>query len=230
MAQQKFYTSNILVVQDLETIDDKFAEFLASLVSKSRQHKSSQHKIQWLGDLQESFGIEEVRLLQEQLAYGKPVTEEWWYLIRNGDNLSIPSQNALLKILEEPPAQTHLCIVTTKPELLLPTIISRCITVNLFSTSEEQKETASQNQLKQIQNSSIAELIDLASQLKIRDDVQVLFSNLQNQIYQQLKTSPNQPNLLKALKHIQTALELLQTNVNLRILTEQTLIKIKQNV
>jgi DNA polymerase-3 subunit delta' len=36
------------------------------------------------------------------------------------------SQNAMLKTLEEPPANTYLFLTTCKPELILPTIYSRC--------------------------------------------------------------------------------------------------------
>ena len=36
------------------------------------------------------------------------------------------SQNSLLKLLEEPPEGFFLCLVTSRPEALLPTIISRC--------------------------------------------------------------------------------------------------------
>ena len=48
------------------------------------------------------------------------------YIIPRGQDLAIPGQNALLKILEEPPAYGVFIILTTNPEKLLPTVRSRC--------------------------------------------------------------------------------------------------------
>ena len=47
-------------------------------------------------------------------------------VIQQADKMSIPASQALLKILEEPPVDKHLLLVTTKCALLLPTIRSRC--------------------------------------------------------------------------------------------------------
>ena len=42
------------------------------------------------------------------------------------------AENAFLKTLEEPPDRTLLMLLTTKPQRLLPTILSRCVQVNLL--------------------------------------------------------------------------------------------------
>ncbi len=42
------------------------------------------------------------------------------------DAMTMESSNALLKMLEEPPANTLFLLTTTHPDALLPTIISRC--------------------------------------------------------------------------------------------------------
>lgn len=47
-------------------------------------------------------------------------------LVNEADRLSIPASQALLKILEEPPADKYLLLVSTHSELLSPTIRSRC--------------------------------------------------------------------------------------------------------
>lgn len=48
------------------------------------------------------------------------------FLIENADKLNDASSNALLKTLEEPPATSHLILITSRPATLLPTIRSRC--------------------------------------------------------------------------------------------------------
>ncbi len=48
------------------------------------------------------------------------------------------AQNALLKLLEEPPPQTILLLCADRPDNLLPTIVSRCQQVPLWPVPEEQ--------------------------------------------------------------------------------------------
>lgn len=48
------------------------------------------------------------------------------YLFPRGQDMAEPSQNALLKILEEPPAYGVFILLTENPEKLLPTVRSRC--------------------------------------------------------------------------------------------------------
>ena len=43
------------------------------------------------------------------------------------DRMNIPAANVFLKTLEEPPANTTLLLITTRPYALLPTIRSRCL-------------------------------------------------------------------------------------------------------
>lgn len=48
------------------------------------------------------------------------------YLFPRGQDMGIPGQNALLKILEEPPSYGVFLLITDNPERLLPTVRSRC--------------------------------------------------------------------------------------------------------
>jgi DNA polymerase-3 subunit delta' len=48
----------------------------------------------------------------------------------------IPSQNALLKVLEEPPSYGVFILLTDNPEKLLPTVRSRCVELALQPLSE----------------------------------------------------------------------------------------------
>jgi DNA polymerase-3 subunit delta' len=51
------------------------------------------------------------------------------FLIEEADKLNEASSNALLKTLEEPPATSHLILLTSRPATLLPTVRSRCQTI-----------------------------------------------------------------------------------------------------
>lgn len=47
-------------------------------------------------------------------------------LIHPADAMNLPAANALLKTLEEPPGKTLFILVTSRPNQLLPTVVSRC--------------------------------------------------------------------------------------------------------
>lgn len=73
-----------------------------------------------------NIGISEVRNLISWLAI-KPAREKTKQaIIYRAEKLTEEAQNALLKTLEEPPLKTAIVLVTTKADLLLPTVVSRC--------------------------------------------------------------------------------------------------------
>lgn len=53
------------------------------------------------------------------------------YIIDEAEKMNVQAQNALLKTIEEPPAYAVILLLTTNAEAFLPTINSRCVTLNL---------------------------------------------------------------------------------------------------
>lgn len=53
------------------------------------------------------------------------------YIINEAEKMNPQAQNALLKTLEEPPAYAVILILTTNLDALLPTILSRCVVLNM---------------------------------------------------------------------------------------------------
>ena len=49
------------------------------------------------------------------------------YIISPADLMNTPAQNALLKLLEDPPAHVVIILKTASPRALLPTVRSRCV-------------------------------------------------------------------------------------------------------
>ena len=58
------------------------------------------------------------------------------FVIDQAESMNAAAQNALLKTLEEPPVGTYLVLVSSQPEGFLPTIRSRCHTVEFCALSE----------------------------------------------------------------------------------------------
>lgn len=53
------------------------------------------------------------------------------YIINEGEKMTPQAQNALLKTLEEPPEYAVILILTTNVDALLPTVLSRCVVLNM---------------------------------------------------------------------------------------------------
>lgn len=59
------------------------------------------------------------------------------YLFPRAQDMGIPGQNALLKVLEEPPAYGVFLLLTDNPQRLLTTVRSRCVELPLSPLPEE---------------------------------------------------------------------------------------------
>lgn len=53
------------------------------------------------------------------------------YIMNEGEKMTVQAQNALLKTLEEPPEYAVILILTANVEAMLPTILSRCVVLNM---------------------------------------------------------------------------------------------------
>lgn len=59
------------------------------------------------------------------------------YMFPRAQDMGIPGQNALLKVLEEPPAYGVFILLTDNPQKLLPTVRSRCTELQLHALPEK---------------------------------------------------------------------------------------------
>lgn len=83
------------------------------------------------------IGVDQVRDVQREAALA-PFEGECKVVIFDGaELLSEEASNSLLKTLEEPPPGVYLLLLTSKPEALLPTVVSRCQAVDLKPVSPD---------------------------------------------------------------------------------------------
>jgi DNA polymerase-3 subunit delta' len=73
-----------------------------------------------------SIKIEQVRDLIDRAAYRPFEGRRRVVVIDEADALVAAAQNALLKTLEEPPPSSVFFLITSRPDVLLPTVLSRC--------------------------------------------------------------------------------------------------------
>ncbi|MGA2967917.1 MAG: hypothetical protein ABSD69_01990 [Candidatus Levyibacteriota bacterium] len=90
-------------------------------------------------------GIGDIRKLQEKL-FLKPLESEAKAVILEAFfGMTPDSQNAFLKVLEEPPADTIIMILATSLDFVLPTVLSRCKLINLEQVKKLSDEEVTEN-------------------------------------------------------------------------------------
>ncbi len=88
--------------------------------------------------LRTEISVEDVRAVGQFLRHTAAMGGWRTVIVDSADAMNPNAQNALLKILEEPPPRTLLLLVCHAPSRLLPTVRSRCRTLHLRSLAEDQ--------------------------------------------------------------------------------------------
>ncbi len=85
-----------------------------------------------------SIGVDEIR---EQLVNDvqiRPYNGKYKvYIVPDAEKLTVQAQNAMLKTIEEPPAYAVILLLTTNASAFLPTILSRCVMLNMKPVSDQ---------------------------------------------------------------------------------------------
>tara|TARA_R110002096_G_scaffold147671_16_gene307695 strand:- start:30661 stop:31629 length:969 start_codon:yes stop_codon:yes gene_type:complete len=107
-----------MVGHEATTLDDAAGDFVQIVrpESKSRRIK-----------------VDAMRALEKRMHLAAPRAETKVGIILDAERLMPEAANAFLKTLEEPPPQSLLLLVSSQPEQLLETILSRCIKIPLHS-------------------------------------------------------------------------------------------------
>ena len=194
--------------------------FDITIISKETDTKTSS----------QSIGIETIKLIQKKL-YFKPIkSKDKLVVIEEAQLLTIEAQNALLKVLEEPPAHTFILLETDSQEALLPTILSRC---QIFTLVEAQKKLSEktveelQQFIQTLPELSIGQRLKQAELLaKDKEKALSWIENLIVVMREDLLQS-YELNKAQAIRKLQALYTLLKTtNVNPRFAIEQTLLSL----
>lgn len=85
-----------------------------------------------------SIGIHDVREQINGSIGIKPYISDYKiYIVDEAEKMTAEAQNALLKTIEEPPAYAVIFLLTTNLGKLLPTILSRCVVLNIQPVKDE---------------------------------------------------------------------------------------------
>jgi DNA polymerase III delta prime subunit len=174
-----------------------------------------------------SIGIEGVRKLRERLSLKPHSSSHHLVLFSEAQALTVEAQNALLKILEEPPAPTVFFLATFDERLLLPTIASRCQPIRLSwgkgTWQEEGIEVV--DRLLAIREQPLKEQFTLAETLArdshLEDILDAWMLALRGQLHTgSQKVAADLKAIFKAKEHLQT------TQANRRLILENLFLEL----
>lgn len=125
----------LLTGADLPVLEDAFHRLAAVLLGSSDRNHPDLHTVR-PESKSRRIVIDQIREMEKELqlkshGQGRKVAG-----ILAADRMCLPpanAANAFLKTLEEPPAQCVIFLATDRPEQLLPTIQSRCLTLHIES-------------------------------------------------------------------------------------------------
>lgn len=181
----------------------------------------------------QSISIDDVKHMQKKI-FLKPIKSKTKAVILEDSHLLTPeAQNALLKVLEEPPEHTIIMLGANTREALLPTILSRC---QIISLEEELLTLSSEERATYIEfintfpNLSLGEKLKKAELLAKDKDKALAWVEkgilvLRERLLKKINLGSKAPVELALLTAFQKLYTLLKTtNVNPRFAIETTLI------
>lgn len=85
-----------------------------------------------------TISVDDIRLQVNNDVAIKPYSSPYKiYIVNEAEKMTQQAQNAILKTLEEPPEYAVILLLTTNVNALLPTILSRCVVLNMKPVADE---------------------------------------------------------------------------------------------
>jgi DNA polymerase-3 subunit delta' len=171
--------------------------------------------------------VDAIRSLEKEANFRPYEAKARFFIIDDADKMNDAASNALLKTLEEPAPTTYLFLITSRPDALLQTILSRCQTLRfapipaddienyLLETGKYAGDDA--ELLARLSNGSIGRALEM-DLVKYREQREAMIKVLQSLLIQEnravlLKTA-EEINDAKNKEHYEQFLDILQTLVH----------------
>ena len=117
-----FPTPNLNISPEREIKDKALAEEYEAYLENRRQHPW--REFHFAGNTE--IRLDMIRMLQHHIIRTPTEGRFKFYIIEDAETMGVQAANAFLKTLEEPPGDTRIVLTTTRPHLMLQTILSRC--------------------------------------------------------------------------------------------------------
>ena len=160
---------------------------------------------------EKSIKIESIRQLQQQLGTQPLTSKGRLVIISPAERITKPAQQALLKLVEEPPANTQIVLVTNSRQGVLPTIQSRCVITVIPADGEAQSDHPSLvAQIAQLD--TVRQKVEFIQSLPSKREE--LLEILLEEVRRPLPQTEDLEKMLNLKKKLIVTLEALQGNVN----------------
>lgn len=131
-----------------------------------------------------SIKINQIRIMQEQIAEKPIISNRKVYIIDDSDLMTVEAQNCLLKTLEEPPEYAVIILVLSNENKLLNTIKSRCTKIVFHKLNNEQllqyakqNNISVNNDLLDTCEGSISNLLKLQSNVDLYSSLDLIIND-----------------------------------------------------
>jgi len=122
------------------------------------------------------YTLDDLEPLFTTLSFSLQNEQRFFFIIQKADCLTQTCANALLKSMEEPPQGYHFILITDRPEQLLPTVRSRCITRHFYGAAQQLQEHELFNAFTAINFPQPAPFLKIIESAKIteRESIEIL--------------------------------------------------------
>ncbi|PIR41887.1 MAG: hypothetical protein COV30_01705 [Candidatus Yanofskybacteria bacterium CG10_big_fil_rev_8_21_14_0_10_37_15] len=168
--------------------------------------------------------IEDIRKLKAFLSFKPLIGPYKFVVINNADRLTLEAANSILKSLEDPLPFLVFMLISSRPGLILPTVVSRCERVNFLRFDEkvaDEETIKSINKFIEVCRQGITERLQYAKKIYEKEDYQKLVVDL---IYWLHAKDKKNLRVLKNLLHLNQLLS--QPQYNHRLAIENFLINL----
>jgi DNA polymerase III delta prime subunit len=113
---------------------------LGCFCNECRKIKNRQHQnIVWITP-EKDYTVDDVQIIFERIRFTLDPDESFFFILDSAQRFTVTTANRILKVLEEPARGYHFVLLSTNAETLLPTIVSRCVLIDLSIMAESRQE------------------------------------------------------------------------------------------
>jgi DNA polymerase-3 subunit delta' len=132
--------------------------------------------------------IDQTRALMQQIQLKPAEAEHKVAIIVAADRLNPQAANAFLKTLEEPPQNSVLILLSTEPQRILETILSRCLRLNFSGDGKHELNSAENDWLEKFGSLAASEQKSLLSRYRLLDALLQKLAEIRAQVDEKIAT------------------------------------------
>lgn len=123
------YSHMTIIEGDSESAESEAKKICVSILGEKFRYKIEKSICSDIifidSKLKKSIGIDDIRKIQKDVLLSPIECDSKIYIFKNSQNITEQGQNALLKVLEDPPKNVNFIFLCTNHKKLIQTIISR---------------------------------------------------------------------------------------------------------